>query len=96
MTPKEVIEYAGKEVFEDAIGDLHENIARLQREREFFIQWLLIAQDTLARNGWEEGWSDEEVRHDLLLILGNLGYSPHTKKGKELRARKRRYAPIDF
>lgn len=65
----------------------------LASEREFFIQWLLIAQDTLARDGWEEGWSDEEVRKDLLLILGSLGFSPHSKEGRKLRGRKVRYAP---
>jgi hypothetical protein len=29
MTPKEVIEFAGEEVIEDAIADLHDEIGRL-------------------------------------------------------------------
>ena len=57
-------------------------------ESELLIYWLIQAYRTLQRSGWEEGKSDEEMRHDLVCVLANLGYDPNLSgKAAELEKR---------
>lgn len=61
-------------------------------EREMLIYWLLQAYETLCRSGYEEGRTDDEMRHDLISVLANLGYEPNeSKAAEELKARQPAY-----
>jgi hypothetical protein len=57
-------------------------------EREFFIYWLLQAYNTLNRQSYEGGMTDNELSDALVNVLANLDYDPNlSAKAQELVTR---------
>ena len=62
--------------------DAAEQRERLRQE-DFFLSWILRAYDSLCREGWESGMTDDELRSALLDILFNYEADPGLPKNKE-------------
>jgi hypothetical protein len=60
---------------------------RLQRQREWFIYWLLRAYQSGHREGWELGPSTDETMGRICDVLCNEGYDPSTPRATELLTR---------
>jgi hypothetical protein len=57
---------------------------RLQRQREWFIYWLLRAYQSGHREGWEPGPSTDETMDRIHDVLCNEGYDPTNLQATEL------------
>lgn len=60
---------------------------RLQRQREWFIYWLLRAYQSGHREGWESGPPTSETMDRICDVLCNEGYDPAKLRATELLTR---------
>lgn len=60
---------------------------RLQRQREWFVYWLLRAYQSGHREGWEPGPSTDETMDRICDVLCNEGYDPTKPRATELLTR---------
>lgn len=64
---------------------------RLQRQREWFVYWLLRAYQSGHREGWEDTPSVQVTMDDLHNVLCNEGYDPAKPQAVELLKQKFAY-----